>query len=66
MHCPALQQTIYFETFLGVTNQFIARQKQCRKLQKYTDMGPKNILLKPKLCFSNNILLFGNSAATPL
>ena len=29
-------------------------------------MGPKNILPKPKLYFSNNILLFGNFAATPL
>jgi len=29
-------------------------------------MGPKYILLKPKIYFSNNILLFGNFAATPL
>ncbi len=29
-------------------------------------MGPKNVLLEPKLYFSNNILLFGNFAAPPL
>ena len=29
-------------------------------------MGPKNVLLKPKLYFFNNILLFGNFAAPPL
>ena len=29
-------------------------------------MGPKYILLKPKIYFSNNLLLFGNFAATPL
>ena len=29
-------------------------------------MEPKYILLKPKLYFSNNILLFGNFAATAL
>ncbi len=41
-------------------------QKHWWKLQKYTYLGPKNILLKPKLYFFNNILLFGNFAATPL
>ena len=41
-------------------------QKQRWKLLKCTDMEPKYILLKPKLYFSNNILLFGNFAATAL
>ena len=35
-------------------------------MHKCTDIGSINILLKPKIYFSNNILLFGNFAATPL
>ena len=51
---------------IRVNHGWLPLLKQRRKLHKCTDIGPRNILLKPKIYFSNNILLFGNFAATPL